>query len=83
MAVHRAEQAVREAEQKLARVRRWTRDFPNHADPLLKELEQLHHFLVADLGTAVAELGRTITTLQAYTQGGTPVPPPARETGQP
>lgn len=76
MAVHRAEQAVRAAEDKVAAVRRWGRDFGNHADPLVKQLEQLHHFLVADLGRAVAELAQAITTLQAYAGIGT-APTPA------
>ncbi|MBK9138660.1 MAG: hypothetical protein IPM17_07855 [Verrucomicrobia bacterium] len=77
MAVHRAEQAVREAEDKLARVRRWGRDFGNHADPLLKQLDQLQHFLVADLGAAVADLGQAIAALEAYAEVRPPSPPPA------
>jgi chromosome segregation ATPase len=80
MAVHRAEQAVREAEEKVTRVRRWGRDFGNHADPLVKQLDQLHHFLVADLGKAVTELGQAITALQAYAAvAPRPVPAAAEE----
>ncbi len=66
MEVHRAERAVREAEGRAAGVRRWGREFSNHADPMVKQLEQLHHFLTADLAVAVAELGQAVATLQAY-----------------
>lgn len=66
MEVHRAERAVREAEGRAACVRRWSREFSNHADPLVKQLEQLQHFLAADLEVAVAELGQAVTALQSY-----------------
>lgn len=84
MAVHRAEAAVQEAEGKVSVVRRWSRDFGNHADPLVKQLDQLHHFLTVDLVAAVTQLGQAIVTLQAYAavRSG-PVTPAPGEAGGP
>jgi len=73
MAVQRAERVVREAEAKLAVVKKWDRDLENRTDPLLKEVNQLHGFLTADMARAVAYLDQVLGTLAAYTS----VAPPA------
>jgi hypothetical protein len=73
MAVQRAERAVREAEARLAVVKKWDRDLENRTDPLLKHVNQLHGFLIADMARAVAYLDQVIKTLEAYAA----VAPPA------
>jgi chromosome segregation ATPase len=72
MAVHRTQHAVREAEEKLARLKRWDRELENRAAPLLKEVEQLHGFLTAEMPRAVAYLGQVVRTLDAYAEAGSP-----------
>lgn len=66
MAVHRAQHAVRDAEEKLVRLKRWDRELENRSAPLLKEIEQLHGFLTAEMPKAVAYLTQVIKTLDAY-----------------
>ena len=72
MVVHRAQQAVREAEEKLARLKRWSRELDNRSAPLLKEVEQLHSFLTAEMPKAVAYLTLVVRALDAYTDAGAP-----------
>jgi len=45
MAVQRAERAAREAEAKLALLKKWDRELENRTDPLVKQVTQLHGFL--------------------------------------
>ena len=66
MAVRRAQQSAQEAEDKLKMLKRWDRELDNRAAPLLKEIEQLHGFLTADIPRAVAMLVQIIQTLDAY-----------------
>ena len=73
MAVQRAERAVREAETRLTVVKKWDRELENRTDPLLKEVNQLHGFLTADMARALAYLDQVVGTLAAYTS----VAPPA------
>jgi hypothetical protein len=70
MAVHRAQQAVREAEEKLARLKKWDRELENRSAPMLKEIEQLHSFLTAEMPKAVAYLSQVVRALDAYTEAG-------------
>jgi hypothetical protein len=72
MAVQRGERAVQEAESKLARLKKWDRGMPDHADPLVKQLDQLHGFLSSDLNKAVQYLAEVVKTLDAYAK--TPAP---------
>jgi len=76
-AVHKAKRALAEAEDKLDRVRKWNRDFENQADPLVKQVQGLHTFLVTDLAKAVAFLAQLIKTLEAYAEAGPPSAVPA------
>ncbi len=57
MILHRAERAVREAEEKLIMLRKWSRDLENRSDPLVKEVNQLHNFLTSEMVRAVAVSG--------------------------
>jgi cell division septum initiation protein DivIVA len=73
MTAQRAERAVREAEAKLAVVKKWDRELENRTDPLLKQVNQLHGFLTADMARALAYLDQVLGTLAAYAS----VAPPA------
>jgi len=66
MAVNRAQRAVREVEEKLARVKKWDRELENRSDPLVKQVEQFHNFLTAEMPKAVASLAQAVKTLDAY-----------------
>lgn len=74
MTVHRAQQAVREAEDKLKRLKRWDRELEDRAAPLLKEIEQLHSYLTAEMPKAVAYLSQVVRTLDAYANAGKTAP---------
>ena len=75
MELHRAERALAEAEAKRATTRKWSRDFENRTDPLLKQVELLHGFLTVEMAKAAAHLGRIVHTLDAYLeQPGSPAP---------
>ena len=87
MSVHRAQNAVRQAEEKIVRLKQWDRELENRSAPLLKEVEQLHGFLTAEMPKAVAYLAQVVRTLDAYAEAGTPagggatVPAPGAEPG--
>jgi inhibitor of KinA sporulation pathway (predicted exonuclease) len=68
MAVQRAHRAIREAEEKLRVLKKWTRELENRSDPMVKEIEQLHGFLTTDMGRAVAYLTEIVKSLQAYSE---------------
>jgi hypothetical protein len=72
LAVHRAQRAVRDAEEKLAALKKWGRELENRSAPLLKEAEQLHGFLTAEMPKAVAYLAQVVRALDAYTDAGAP-----------
>ena len=72
MTVNRAQRVVREAEEKLARLKKWDRELDNRSAPLLKEVEQLHSFLTAEMPKAVAYLSQVVRSLDAYTDAGAP-----------
>ena len=86
MAVRRAQQAILLAEEKLKALKQWDRELENRSAPLLKEVEQLHSFLVGELPRAIAQLSQIVRTLDAYTDvgaargGGAPAAP-GTETG--
>src|SRR5437867_1204190 len=65
-AVHHSKRALDEAEDKLQRIKRWSRDFENQVGPHLKQLEQLRSFLGNDATKAAAALAQIIRTLDAY-----------------
>jgi len=68
MTMQRAQQAVKEAEAKLAILSRWEREIDNRTDPLVKQIEQLHGFLTTDMTKAVMYLAQVVKTLDAYTE---------------
>jgi len=68
MAVHRANRAIREAEEKLRILKKWGRELENRTDPFVKEIEQLHGFISVDMARAVSYLTEIIKSLQAYSE---------------
>ncbi len=74
-AVHRAKQAVAEAELKLRILRKWNRDFEGRVQPLVKQMEKLHMVLSNDMVKAVTYLTQTINTLAAYAEKASPIAP--------
>lgn len=66
MAVLKARRLVEEAHGKLRKIRKWTREFDNKMQPLLKELEHLRSLLASDLPKAALHLAQVIKTLEAY-----------------
>src|SRR5947199_2582969 len=68
MAVHRAQHAVREAEEKLKLLKKWGRELELRTEPMVKLIDQLHGFLNTDMIKAVAYLAEVIETLQAYAE---------------
>ena len=64
--VQRAERANREANAKVAAVKKWDRELENRTDPLLKQVTQLQWFLANDIARAIAYLGQAVKTLEAY-----------------
>jgi hypothetical protein len=67
-AVHRAKEAVAQAELKLRILRKWVRDFEGRVQPLVKQTEKLHMVLSNDLVKAIAYLDQAVATLAAYAQ---------------
>ena len=72
MAVIKARASVEEAQEKLARIKKWHRDFDHLVQPLLKELEHLRTILSADLPKAAAALTQTVKMLDAYAMASPP-----------
>ncbi len=68
LAVTRARRALQEAEEKLRVVKTWNRDFENVTLPLVKQMDQLHSFLAADMPHAIAYLAEVVRTLEAYAE---------------
>jgi hypothetical protein len=66
MAVRKARDAMREAEEKLSLLKKWDRELYNRSEPMLKLVNQLHDFLVTDMPRAVAFLNQVLRSLEAY-----------------
>jgi hypothetical protein len=77
MMVHRAQRAVREAEEKLARLKKWDREIENRSEPLVKQVEQYHNMLTTEMPKAVAYLAQVVKTLDAYAGVALPGSQPA------
>jgi hypothetical protein len=65
-AVLRAKRALNEAEEKLRVVKRWTMEFDNRVDPLVKQLEGLRTMLANTMPKAAVHLAQTVKVLEAY-----------------
>lgn len=72
MAVTRMRRMVRETEEKLVLVKKWSRNFDSVVDPLAKKLEGMQHMVKGDLPKGVTYLSNAQKALEKYTQMGTP-----------
>jgi len=81
MAVRHAQDAVREAESRIAALKRWERELENRSEPLLKQVDALHNYLITEMPRAVAYLTQVLKSLEAYAAvqpaGKSAAPPPA------
>jgi DNA repair exonuclease SbcCD ATPase subunit len=68
LAVRRARARVDEAQEKLARVKRWLRDFGNQIEPLARRLNPLESYLANDMAMASARLAMIMNTLSDYAE---------------
>jgi len=75
-AVNKAQRAVSEAEDKIRKVKTWSQNFDNRADPVVKRLESLRQVLDQDMPKAISYLASAQRTLEAYAE----TPAPAAET---
>ena len=66
MAVVKARRELEEAHSKLRKIRKWTRDYDQKLQPLVKELEHLRTMLGSDLPKAALHLAQVIKALEAY-----------------
>lgn len=64
--VHRCKQAVQEAQEKLAMLKKWDRELDNRSEPLVKQVDQFQSFVATEMPRAIAYLGQVIKTLEAY-----------------
>ena len=74
MAVNKARLTLREAEERLARVKRWMRQFETQVESRAKVVMQLRHSLAHDMRKAVAFLEGAAATLAAYADMAPPAP---------
>ncbi len=78
MAVNKARSALREAEERLARVKQWLVQFEAQVESRARVVAQLRHSLAHDMGKAVAFLEGAAATLSDYAG----IAPPASVTTQ-
>jgi len=72
--LRRAERALREAEEKLALLRQWERQYDSRVEPIRKRLDRLHNVLVTDMPRASSSLRQASLRLRQYTEGAPPPP---------
>jgi uncharacterized protein YpbB len=82
VAVRRATEAKREAEEKLRLIKKWCREYDSTIEPLAKKVDNLRQSLTYDLPNAVAFLEQAAITLSDYAgmrAAGKPATQPAPE----
>jgi hypothetical protein len=73
-AIQRAEQRLKEAEQKAEAVRKWTRAMQHELNEYAGRIVQFNAALDGDIPKALATLGRILDTLERYTSTTAPRP---------
>jgi len=73
MAVRKAKALVEEAEEKMRKVKIWSRDFDRYAEPMSKKVEALRSVLEHDMPKAIQYLVQVQRTLDAYTERFAPL----------
>lgn len=66
LAKQRAEREVNEAMAKMAMLKKWDHELEGRADPLLRQVENVHDFMMTEMPRAVAYLTEIIKSLEAY-----------------
>ncbi len=64
--VRRAKQAVEEAQQKIAVLKKWDHELENRSEPLVKQVDQFQSFVTSEMPKALAYLNNVIRSLEAY-----------------
>ena len=64
--VRRAKQAVDEAQEKLAMLKKWDHELENRSAPLVKQVDQFQSFVTSEMPKAIAYLNNVIRSLEAY-----------------
>ncbi len=72
MTVNKTRLALRAAEERLARVKQWIRQFETQVESRAKVVTHLRHSLAHDMGKAVAFLEGAATSLAAYAEMAPP-----------
>lgn len=67
-AVHKAKRVLEEAEQKLRKVKVWSRDFDSSVEPLARSLNTLREYLLQDMPKGIAYLLKAQKTLEDYAE---------------
>jgi DNA repair ATPase RecN len=67
-AVRKARRSLDEANEKLAQIRRWAREYDNRVEPVARHVDKLRHTLTVDMGKAVISLKQTIEALHKYAE---------------
>ncbi|TAL05232.1 MAG: hypothetical protein EPO07_03840 [Verrucomicrobia bacterium] len=80
-AVRKARESLRDAEERLHLVQRWSRQYDQRVEPLARHVEKLRQILDKDLPMAVAHLVEIKKTLEAYSE--LPPTPPTSTPPQP
>jgi hypothetical protein len=84
LTVNKAKRAVDEAEAKLKLIKRWSREFNNHVEPIARQLGKLQSLLTTEMPNAVAYLGKAAQTLNEYADvSPSPQPQSPVETQEP
>ncbi len=65
-AYRQARRALREAEAKLAAVKRWSLTCDRHIDPLARQLERMYNLLSGEMPRSMAYLANVVATLGDY-----------------
>lgn len=83
LAVHKAHRSLEEAQQKLRRVKVWSRDFESTMEPLTGSLNTLREYLLQDMPQGIAYLLKAQKTLEDYAEITRPGAPPAAAAERP
>ena len=66
--VRRCRRGVEEAEEKLRKIKKWSRDFEETADPMLRRLQRLRDLLDEDVPKGIAWLAQAQRILDEYAE---------------
>ena len=80
-AVRKTKAALDEAEEKLRKVKAWSRDYDRASEPMVKKFEGIKHYLEHDIPKAIALLTQIQRTLEAYSETYAPDNAPSAAVG--